>query len=195
MPKIEISAEKLSKLKQLANKARRLMVEVLITAGCGHPGGAFSSIDIMLALYFEIMKINPGNPKWKNRDRFILSKGHSSVALYTTLHLKGFIGFKNLMSFRQDKSMLCGHPDMSKVPGVEANTGSLGQGLSIGAGLAIAAKMNKEKHRIFVLMGDGETQECSVWEAAMSAHHYKLDNLIGIIDRNRLQIDGFTEDV
>lgn len=171
------------------------MVEALICAGCGHPGGAFSCIDILVALYFEVMNIDPGNPFRSDRDRFILSKGHSSVALYTALHLAGFIDLKTLLSFRQDNSLLCGHPDASKVPGVEANTGSLGHGLSVGVGLALAGKMNNDSYRVFVLMGDGETQEGSIWEAAMSASHYKLDNLIGIIDRNKIQIDGPTEKI
>jgi transketolase len=171
------------------------MVESLIAAGCGHPGGAFSSIDVMIALYFEILRDNPRNPKWDERDYFILSKGHSSVGLYSVLALRGFFDKKILTTFRQDNSILCGHPDMHKVPGVEMSTGSLGHGLSVGVGLAIAAKMNNKNCKIYVLMGDGETQEGSIWEAAMSASHYKLDNLIGIVDRNRIQIDGFTEDV
>lgn len=191
----KISDNRIDELKQITDKARNLMVEALICAGCGHPGGAFSCIDLLVALYFEIMNIDPKNPSRKDRDRFILSKGHSSVALYTTLHLAGFIDLKTLLSFRQDDSLLCGHPDASKVAGVEANTGSLGHGLSIGVGLALAGKMNNYFHRVFVLMGDGETQEGSIWEAAMSASHYKLDNLVGIIDRNKIQIDGPTEKI
>ena len=171
------------------------MVETLICAGCGHPGGAFSSIETMVALYFGVMKIDPRDPKWDKRDRFILSKGHSSIGLYTVLHLRGFLSKDALLTFRQDNSMLCGHPDMHKVPGVEMSTGSLGHGLSVGIGLAYAAKLDKKKHKVFVLMGDGETQEGSVWEAAMAASHYKLDNLIAIVDRNMIQIDGFTEDI
>lgn len=170
------------------------MVEALICAGSGHPGGAFSSVDIITTLYFEVMKIDPKNPSWEERDRFILSKGHSSIALYTVLHMCGFFSHEVLLTFRQDNSILCGHPDMHKVPGVEMSTGALGHGLSIGVGLAMAAKMDKKSHKVFVLMGDGETQEGSVWEAAMSASHYKLDNLIGIVDRNKIQINGFTEE-
>lgn len=187
--------EKIKKLEDLAVEARRLMVETLICAGCGHPGGAFSSIDVMIALYFDVMKIDPKNPLWDGRDRFILSKGHSSIALYTILHLKGFISMDTLLTFRQDNSLLCGHPDIHKVKSVEMSTGSLGHGLSVGIGLAKAAKMDNKDHRVFVLMGDGETQEGSVWEAAMFAGHHKLDNLVGIVDRNMIQIDGFTEDV
>jgi len=187
--------EKINKLETIASEARRLMVETLICAGCGHPGGAFSSIDVMTALYFEIMKVDPNNPMWPDRDRFILSKGHSSVALYTVLHLRGFMDRDTLLTFRQDESLLCGHPDMHKVEGVEMSTGSLGHGLSVGVGLAKAAKMDNRDYRTFVLMGDGETQEGSVWEAAMFAGHHRLDNLIGIVDRNMIQIDGFTEDI
>lgn len=182
-------------LKKIAAQARQLMVEMLICAGCGHPGGAFSSIDIMTALYFDVMRIDPNNPRWDERDRFILSKGHSSLGLYAILHLRGFMDKETLLTFRQDNSLLCGHPDMHKVAGVEMSTGSLGHGLSVGIGLAVAAKLDRKGHRVFVLMGDGETQEGSIWEAAMFASHHKLDNLVGIVDRNMIQIDGFTEDI
>jgi transketolase len=182
-------------LKKKSAEARKLMVETLICAGCGHPGGAFSSIDVMTALYFDVMKIDPANPQWEERDRFILSKGHSSIALYTILHLRGFMSKETLLTFRQDNSLLCGHPDMHKVQGVEMSTGSLGHGLSVGVGLAVSGKMDHKAFRVFVLMGDGETQEGSIWEAAMFASHHKLDNLIGIVDRNMLQIDGRTEDI
>jgi transketolase len=190
-----MNSEKLKELKTVAKQARKLMVETLICAGCGHPGGAFSSIDLMTALYFDILKIDPTNPRWDERDRFILSKGHSSIGLYTILHLRGFISRETLLTFRQDNSILCGHPDMHKVEGIEMSTGSLGHGLSVGAGLAKAGKMDKKAYRVFVLMGDGETQEGSIWEAAMFAAHHRLDNLVGIVDRNMLQIDGLTEDI
>lgn len=189
---------KIKKEKELlavAHNARQLIVDSLICAGCGHPGGAFSSVDILIALYFSVMNIDPKKPLWDKRDRFILSKGHSSVALYSVLCLRGFMKREVLKTFRQDNSMLCGHPDMRKVSGVEISTGSLGHGLSVGVGLAVSFKMDKKMNRVFVLMGDGETQEGSVWEAAMSAQHYKLDNLVAVIDRNKLQIDGFTEKV
>lgn len=187
--------DKISELKSVARHARKLIVEMLISAGCGHPGGALSSIDIMTALYFDIMKIDPQSPQWDERDRFILSKGHSSIGLYSILHLRGFMDRETLMTFRQDNSLLCGHPDMHKVAGVEMSTGSLGHGLSVGAGMAVAAKYDVKAHRIFVLMGDGETQEGSIWEAAMFASHHGLDNLVGIVDRNMIQIDGCTEDI
>ena len=191
----KVSANRLKELRKIASEARHLMVHALIAAGCGHPGGAFSSIDVMVALYFQVLKIDPKQPRWPERDYFILSKGHSSVGLYTTLALRGFFAKKILDTFRQDGSILGGHPDMHKVPGVEMSTGSLGHGLSIGAGLALAARMDKRLNKTYVLLGDGETQEGSVWEAAMAASHYKLDNLVAIVDRNRIQIDGFTEDV
>lgn len=190
-----MTSAKIKELQRIAKQARKLMVETLICAGCGHPGGAFSSIDIMTALYFDVMKTDPQNPKRDDRDRFILSKGHSSIGLYTILHLRGFMDKDDLLSFRQDNSNLCGHPDMHKVSGVEMSTGSLGHGLSIGAGIAKAGKMDRKSYRVFVLMGDGETQEGSVWEAALFAAHHKLDNLVAIVDRNMLQIDGCTEDI
>ena len=186
---------KISELKSVARHARKLIVDMLICAGCGHPGGALSSLEIMTALYFDLMQVDPHNPQWNERDRFILSKGHSSIGLYAILHLKGFMDLETLLTFRQDNSLLCGHPDMHKVPGVEMSTGSLGHGLSVGAGMALAAKFDKQTYKTYVLMGDGETQEGSIWEAAMFASHHKLDNLIGIVDRNMIQIDGNTEDI
>lgn len=191
----KISESKIKELNKLAAEARHAMVDTLIAAGCGHPGGAFSCIDVMTALYFEILKVDPKNPKWKERDYFILSKGHSSVGLYSILALRGFFDKKLLKTFRQDDSILAGHPDRNKVPGIEMSTGSLGHGLSVGVGLALSCKLDNKKNRVFVLMGDGETQEGSIWEAAMSASHFELDNLVGIVDRNMIQIDGFTEDI
>ena len=186
--------DRIEELQKLANYARYLIIETLINAGVGHPGGSLSSIDVMTALYFNIMNIDPKNPKWDKRDRFILSKGHSSIGLYAMLYLKDFITKDELMTFRQDKSNLWGHLDI-KTPGVEMSTGSLGHGLSVGVGRALAGKIDNKNYKVFVLMGDGETQEGSIWEAAMSASHYKLDNLIGIVDRNKIQQCGFTEDI
>ena len=182
-------------MQDLARKARQLIVDSLICSGCGHPGGAFSCVDMLIALYFSVMDIDPKRTLWDKRDRFILSKGHSSVALYSVLSLRGFLKREILKTFRQDNSVLSGHPDMHKVPGVEMSTGSLGHGLSIGVGLAEAFKMDQKKNRVFVLMGDGETQEGSVGEAAMATSQYKLDNLVAIIDRNMIQIDGRTEEI
>jgi transketolase len=192
---LDMKEHTIEDLQRLSSEAREAIVNALVCAGCGHPGGAFSCVDVLIALFFNVLKIDPSNPKWDERDRFILSKGHSSVALYSVMHLRGFFGREVLLTFRQDESSLGGHPDMHKVPGIEMSTGSLGHGLSVGIGLALAARIDKKKYRTFVLLGDGETQEGSVWEAAMSASHYELDNLIAIVDRNMLQIDGSTEDV
>lgn len=178
-----------------AAQARKLLIEALIKAQCGHPGGALSSIELLIALFFKVLRIDPENPSWPDRDRFILSKGHSSIGLYTVMHQRGFFDRETLLSFRQDDSALGGHPDMHKLAGVEMSTGALGHGLSVGVGLSLAARMSSASYRSYVLIGDGESQEGSIWEAAMSAGHYGLDNLIGIVDRNRFQIDGDTEQV
>jgi transketolase len=178
-----------------AAQARKLLVETLIEAQCGHPGGALSSIELLVTLFFKVMAIDPQRPLWPERDRFILSKGHSAVGLYTVMHQRGFFDHNTLMSFRQDNSLLGGHPDMKKLPGVEMSTGALGHGLSVGVGLALAARLDSSPYRTFVMIGDGESQEGSIWEAAMSAAHFELDNLICIVDRNRFQIDGDTEQI
>ena len=187
--------DRLEKLQQLAGYGRYLIIETIIKAGVGHPGGSLSSIDVITALFFDIMNIDPHKPKWDGRDRFILSKGHSCIGLYSILYMKGFITYNELLTFRQNGSNLGGHLDLHKTPGVEMSTGSLGHGLSVGVGKALAGKIDKKEFKVFVMMGDGETQEGSIWEAAMSAAHYKLDNLVGIVDRNMIQIDGFTEDI
>jgi len=186
--------DKIEKLQKIANYARYIIIETLINSGLGHPGGSLSSIDVMTALYFDIMNIDSSKPTDNGRDRFILSKGHSSLGLYTVLCLKGFISKNELKTFRKDGSNLWGHIDL-KTPGIEMSTGSLGHGLPVGVGRALAAKIDNNNYKIYVMMGDGETQEGSVWEAAMSAAHYKLDNLIGIVDRNKIQQCGFTEDI
>ncbi len=161
----------------------------------GHPGGSLSAIDVLTALYFEIMNIDSKKPDCDSRDRFIMSKGHCSLGLLSVLHLKGFISKEDLASFRLNGSNFGAHLDADKMPGVEMSTGSLGHGLSGGVGRALAAKIDQKDYRTYVLMGDGENQEGSIWEAAMSASNYKLDNLIGIVDRNNIQQCGFTEDI
>ena len=186
--------DRIEKLQNIANYARYLIIETLVNSGLGHPGGSLSSIDVMTALYFDIMNIDLSNPDNDERDRFILSKGHSSLGLYTVLNLKGFISNEELKTFRKDGSNLWGHIDI-KTPGIEMSAGSLGHGLSVGVGRALAAKIDEKDHKVFVMMGDGETQEGSIWEAAMSAAHYRLDNLVGIVDRNKIQQCGFTEDI
>lgn len=181
----------------LESKARQIRIEVLkmiYEAKAGHIGSSLSCADIMTVLYYSTMRINPQNPKWEERDRFILSKGHAVEVLYYILADKGFFPKEKLKTFSKFGSTLIGHPN-NKNPGIEINTGSLGHGLSVGVGMALAAKMDKKAYRVFVLMGDGEQAEGSVWEAAMAGAHYKLDNLIAIIDRNKLQITGCTEEV
>lgn len=174
---------------------RKNIVRMITKAQSGHPGGSLSCVDILAALYFRTLRISPKYPKDPERDRFILSKGHAAPALYATLAETGFIPYEWLEDLRKIGSPLQGHPDMKKVPGVEISTGSLGQGLSVGVGMALSAKILESGYRVFVLLGDGECQEGQVWEAAMSASHYKLTNIVAIIDRNRLQIDGCTEDI
>jgi transketolase len=173
---------------------RKTVLRMIYEANTGHMGGSLSSIDILTVLFYRILKLDPAAPKWENRDRFILSKGHSVEGYYCILADKGFFPKEELKSFSKFGSRLIGHPN-NKIPGVEMNTGALGHGLSTGVGMALAAKMDKAANRVFVLMGDGEQAEGSVWEGAMAAAHYGLDNLVGIIDRNRLQISGDTEKV
>lgn len=180
-------------LEALRNKAKQIRKEIVVMlceAGSGHPGGSLSCADILTALYFSRLKINPKKPDWPDRDRFVLSKGHAAPALYACLAEKGFFPKTELKKLRKLNAMLQGHPAMKTTPGVEASTGSLGQGLSIANGMALAGKLDKKDYRVYCLIGDGEAQEGNIWEAAMSAGHYKLDNLTAIIDYNNLQIDG-----
>lgn len=181
------------KLRKLAMAVRRDDLQTVFRAKLGHVGGEMSAIDILVTLYFAILRVDPENPNDPDRDRFILSKGHSAVALYTTLAHRGFIPITQLATFAQPLSQLNGHPDRNKVPGVETNTGPLGHGLPVAVGAALAAKLQAAAWQVYALTGDGELQEGSNWEAAMSAAHYKLDNLTVIIDRNRLQQGDGTE--
>ena len=182
-------------LKLLAEKNRKRLVEVVYAAKAGHIGGDLSCLNVMTALYFDVMRnIDPAHPKAPGRDRFVLSKGHCVEALYVTLEAKGFLKPEVLNTLGQFGSILSGHPTI-EVPGIEVNSGALGHGLPIGVGMAIAAKMDKQSWRTFVMMGDGEQGEGSIYEAAMAGGKYKLDNLVAIIDRNHLQISGNTEDV
>ena len=173
---------------------RKRTVEIIHNASGGHIGGSLSAVDILVALYFEIMKIDPKNPQMKGRDRFIMSKGHSVEGYYATLENRGFISSELLDTYGKFNSLLAGHPTR-KVPGIELNSGALGHGLAVGVGLAIAAKRSGENYRTYVLMGDGEHGEGSIMEAAAAAGFYKLNNLVAIVDRNQLQISGRTEDV
>lgn len=181
-------------LTKKALQTRIAILKMIYQAKGGHIGGAFSCTDILVTLYYAVMRIDPHNPRWEGRDRFVLSKGHSVEGLYAILADLGFFPKEELDSYRGFHSRLIGHPT-NRVPGIEVNTGALGHGLSVGVGMALAGKMDGKDYKVYVLMGDGELAEGSVWEAAMAGSHYKLDNLIGIVDRNRLQIGGSTEDV
>lgn len=185
---------KVLELQLQAERIRKRVVEIIFSSKSGHIGGSLSSVEIETVLYFHVMNIDPENPNNEDRDRFILSKGHSVEALYSVLAAAGFINDEVLNTYGQFNSLLAGHPT-KKVPGVELNSGALGHGLSVGVGMAIAAKMDKKPLRTYVLMGDGEQGEGSIYEAAISASHYHLDNLVAIIDRNELQISGKTEDI
>jgi transketolase len=186
--------EKINYLEYTAAKIRKRLLEVVYNAKAGHIGGGLSAVNMLTALYFYTLNVDPEQPEKENRDRFIMSKGHCVEALYCVLEEKGFINPELLNSYGRYNSPLAGHPTI-KTPGIEVNTGALGHGLSIGTGLAMAAKMEKKKYKTYVLMGDGEQGEGSIYEAAMAAAHYKLDNLVAVIDRNGLQISGRTEDV
>ena len=181
---------KVEALEKIANDIRKNIVKTVYNAKSGHPGGSLSCADILTVLYFNQMNINPKEPNAVGRDRFVLSKGHCSPALYSTLAKKGYFDEKNLDSFRKLNSNLQGHPDMNKIPGVDMSSGSLGQGLSIANGMALSSKMNSMGYRVYCLLGDGEIEEGQIWEAAMTSSKYKLDNLCVIVDNNNLQIDG-----
>lgn len=182
-------------MKNYANKLRILIIDMLTEAGSGHPGGSLSAADILTYLYFKEMNVDPNKKDCPNRDRFVLSKGHAAPVLYGALAMKGFFNVEELKNLRKMGSILQGHPDMKKVPGVDMSTGSLGQGFSASVGMAIGSKLDNRESRIYVLLGDGEVQEGIVWEAAMSASHYQLDNLVAIVDNNGLQIDGPNDEV
>ena len=181
---------KLLYLRKKAAQIRRLIIEGVYNAGSGHPGGSLSCADVMAYLYFEKMNVSPQRANDPERDRFVLSKGHASPALYAALALKGYFPVEEIKTLRKLGSRLQGHPDMHTVPGVDMSTGSLGQGFSAACGMAKAAKMTGAKYHVYTILGDGESQEGEVWEAAMFAAHYKLDNLTAFLDYNKLQIDG-----
>lgn len=185
----------IKELEKKANHIRMNIIKQVYAAKSGHPGGALSCVDILTVLYFNQMNIDSKEPDALQRDRFVLSKGHASPALYATLAERGYFSQDELKRFRNIESNLQGHPDMNKVKGVDATTGSLGQGLSIANGMAMNSKMNHDGYRVYCLLGDGEIEEGQVWEAAMTASHYQLDNLCVIVDNNNLQIDGNIEDV
>ncbi|MCX6695833.1 MAG: transketolase [Candidatus Altiarchaeota archaeon] len=185
----------LKSLKERAKTIRKHVLMMTTEAASGHPGGSLSAIDIITTLYFYKMRHKPDSPEWDDRDRFVLSKGHAAPALYAALAESGYFPVSELNKFRHINSFLEGHPCRKRVPGVDVSTGSLGQGLSVACGIAAGGKLDKRPFRVYALLGDGENQEGQVWEAAMAAAHYKLDNLTALIDRNGLQIDGPTEKV
>ena len=178
-----------------AYKARLLAVEAVHTASSGHPGGSLSCADALTTLYFNEMNVNPDDPKWEDRDRFVLSKGHCAPILYAVLALRGFFPVEDLQQLRSIKAHLSGHPDMKHIPGVDMSTGSLGQGLSTAVGMALAARIQGKPYRTYAICGDGEIAEGQIWEAVMAAAKWHLDNLCAFIDVNGLQIDGATKDV
>ena len=188
------SSEK-KQLQITACKVRMGVIESTYGAKAGHPGGSLSAAEVYTYLYFKEMNIDPKNPKWEDRDRFVLSKGHTTPGLYSVLANRGFFPVEDLPTFRHIDSYLQGHPNMNMVPGVDMSTGSLGQGVSVATGMALAAKHTGKTNRVYALLGDGEIQEGQVWEACMAAAHYKLDNLCIVIDNNGLQIDGNIADV
>ena len=185
----------IKELEVKANTIRQHVIRMIYNAGSGHPGGSLSATDILTALYFHLLNVNPKKVDWKDRDRFVLSKGHAAPALYAVLAERGFFPVEELSTLRKLGSNLQGHPDMLKTPGVESSTGSEGQGLSIGIGMALAAKLDEKNYRVYVMLGDGEMNCGQIWEAAMCASHYKLDNLTAFVDRNKLQLDGLTEEI
>ena len=185
-----MDAKRATELAIIANRVREHALEGVYTAQAGHPGGSLSIADVLTYLYFEVMNVDPKDPKNPDRDRFVLSKGHTAPALYGTLAERGFFPVEDCKTFRSINSYLQGHPDMKKVPGVDMSTGSLGQGVCIAGGMALAAKLDKKDYRVYSILGDGELEEGQVWEQAMFAPHYKLDNFTIFVDNNGLQIDG-----
>ncbi len=190
-------AKSIEELQEIAKRVRRDIVTMITAAKSGHPGGSLSAVEILVELYFNTMRIDPANPKWADRDRFILSKGHAAPVLYSVMAERGYADTpkEQLNSLRKLGSVYQGHPDMRYIPSLEASTGSLGQGLSLGMGMALAARLDARPSRIYVMLGDGEIQEGQVWEAAMAAAFHKVDNLVAIVDYNQIQLDGFVKDI
>jgi len=184
-----------AELQALAKVIRRDIIEMIGTAGSGHPGGSLSAVEILVELYFEFMRIDPKNPKWPDRDRFILSKGHACPVLYSVMAEAGFCPKDELNTLRKLGSIYQGHPDIRFLPSLEASTGSLGEGLSLGLGMALADRLDRRRCRTYVLLGDGEIQEGQVWESAMSGAFHKVDNVVAIVDYNGIQLDGFVHDI
>jgi transketolase len=190
-----MEATDIKRLQKTSTLVRKHVIDEVYSAASGHPGGSLSCTDILVTLYFSEMRVDPKTPRWPDRDRFVLSKGHCSPALYGTLAEKGFLPKEHLVTFRSAESYVEGHPNMNCVPGVDMSTGSLGQGISAAVGMAMAGKLDNKDYRVYSILGDGELQEGQVWEACMAAAHYKLDNLTAFLDYNGLQIDGKITDV
>ena len=191
----EVDAEQIADLERRANLIREHVIEMSLAARGGHQGGALSIAEIMSVLYFHFLNVDPVRPDWPERDRFVLSKGHACLAVYSALAQRGFFDEALMSTFDQIGSILQGHPDMRKTPGIEMSTGCLGQGFSAAVGMALGARLDGASYRVYVILGDGEMQSGQVWEAIMAASAFKLDNLTAIVDRNQLQMDGLTEDI
>jgi transketolase len=187
--------QNVDELQAIARTTRRQIIEMITAAKSGHPGGSLSAVEILVTLYFDVLKHDPANPKWPERDRVILSKGHGCPVLYSVMAQTGYTPVEELRNLRRLGSIYQGHPDVRFIPALEASTGSLGQGLSVGIGMGLAARLDKSPSRTYVIFGDGEVQEGQVWEAAMFAPVHKLDNVVCIIDYNKIQLDGFTKDI
>lgn len=182
-------------LAAICRTTRRQIVEMITAAKSGHPGGSLSAVEILVTLFFDKLRHDPGNPQWEDRDRFILSKGHAAPVYYSVLAQCGYTPAEELSNLRRLGSIYQGHPDMRFIPALEASTGSLGQGLSIGLGMALGAKLDNRPTRVYVVLGDGEIQEGQIWEAAMFGAYHKVDNIVAIVDYNRIQLDGFVKDI
>ncbi len=191
----EVKSLSVTEMEAMAKKLRRHIITMTGKAGSGHPGGSLSAVEIVTALYFRLLRHKPSDPQWTDRDRFILSKGHAAPLLYAALAECGYLPIAELITLRQLDSRLQGHTDRTLTPGVEMSAGALGQGLSFAIGVALAGRLNSQRYRIYVLLGDGECDEGQVWEGAMAAAHFKVDNLVAIVDNNGLQIDGWNRDV
>lgn len=189
------TTKNIDELKEIAKELRKLSLTMIYKAQSGHPGGSMSAADIITALYFSEMNVNPKEPRWADRDRFVLSKGHVAPILYSALMKKGYFSMDEVNNLRKYHSILQGHPDMKKCPGIDISTGSLGQGISCAVGMAIAGKMDKKDYKVYALVGDGEAQEGQVWEAAQTASKYQLDNFTVILDNNNLQNDGTCDEI
>ena len=195
MPPSEVKPLSITEMESVAKRLRRHIITMTGTAGSGHPGGSLSAVEIATALYFRLLRHKPSDPKWADRDRFILSKGHAAPLLYATLAECGYFPVEELTTLRQLDSRLQGHTDRTITPGVEMSAGALGQGLSFAIGAALAGRLNSQDYQVYVLLGDGECDEGQVWEGAMAAAHFKVDNLVAIVDNNGLQIDGWNREV